>query len=113
MSDPTCLLFVSVTAKPEEEAAFDAWYKGEYIPAFVREVPGILRARRFKSLSPGGTGAHTYLTIYEFPDEAALQRGLEVMRTRQAWRTKWKAWEVRALVTFDDGLFRTTLNLTA
>jgi antibiotic biosynthesis monooxygenase (ABM) superfamily enzyme len=95
--DSTCLLFVQMTAKPDQEAAFNAWYESEYIPAFVRDIPGIVRARRFATLSPDGNGTHSYLTIYEFTDEAALHRGLDVMKSRDEWRKLWKHWESKAV----------------
>jgi hypothetical protein len=97
-----------MTAKPEYEAAFNRWYEDEYIPAFVRDIPGIVRGRRFATLSPDAAGGHTYLTIYEFTDEAALHKGLDVMKSRESWRSLWKEWEARAVASISDGLFRTT-----
>jgi len=111
LADPTCVLFVEMTVKPDQEAAFNRWYESEYIPAFVREVPGITKCRRFVTLSPDDTGTHTYLTIYEFTDERAIRRGMEVMKSRQAWRASWKEWEQKAVAHISDNLFRTTVNL--
>lgn len=111
--DPTCLLFVQMTARKDQEGAFNAWYEGEYIPAFARDIPGITRARRFKSLNPDEAGTYTYLTIYEFTDEAALHRGLEVMKSREAWRVAWKQWEQRAVSSISDNLYRATVSLEA
>jgi hypothetical protein len=110
--DSTCLLFVQMTAKKDEEAAFNQWYETEYIPAFVRDIPGISRARRFKSLGPDDSGTSTYLTIYEFVDEPALHRGLDVMKSREAWRASWKQWEQRAVSSISDNLFRTTVSVS-
>jgi len=110
-SDPTCLLFVQMTVKVDQEAAFNRWYEHEYIPAFARDIPGIAQARRFVTLSPDAAGVHTYLTIYEFTDEAALHRGLEVMKSREAWRKAWKDWEQRAVASIADNLFRTTASV--
>ena len=109
-SDTTALLFVQMTAKADQEAAFNAWYENEYIPAFKRDIPGIVRARRFVTLSPDGAGTNTYLTIYEFRDEAALHKGLDVMKSREEWRKAWKDWEGRAVETISDGLYRTTVS---
>ena len=109
--DQTCLLFVQLTPKAEEEAAFNQWYETEDIPAFVRDVPGIVRCRRFASLDPDASGTRTSLTIYEFADEAALRRGLEVMRSRDQWRAAWKDWEKRAVASISDNLFRTTVSI--
>jgi antibiotic biosynthesis monooxygenase (ABM) superfamily enzyme len=110
--DSTCLLFVHMTVKPEQETEFNRWYEEEYIPAFVRDIPGIVRARRFASLSAEGQDAHAYLTIYEFADESTLHRGLEVMKSRDEWRRSWKAWEGKAVASISDGLFRTTTHVT-
>ena len=110
-AEQICLLFVQMTARKEEEDAFNEWYEGEYIPAFVRDIPGIVNCRRFESLAPDGDGSRTYLTIYEFTDEAALHRGLDVMKSREQWRTAWKAWEQRAVSSISDNLFRTRLSV--
>jgi antibiotic biosynthesis monooxygenase (ABM) superfamily enzyme len=110
--DSICLLFVQMTAKPDQEAAFNAWYEGEYIPAFVRDIPGIVRARRFESLSPDDTGARSYLTIYEFENEPALHKGLDVMKSREEWRKLWKEWEGKAVASISDGLFRSTVDVS-
>jgi antibiotic biosynthesis monooxygenase (ABM) superfamily enzyme len=109
--DPTCLLFVQMTVKKDQEAAFNRWYENDYIPAFVREVPGISRCRRFVTLSPDTNGVNTYLTIYEFADEDAIHRGMEVMKSRETWRKAWKDWEGRAVSSISDNLFRTTTNV--
>lgn len=109
--DSTCLLFVQMTAKPDQEQAFNAWYEGEYIPAFVRDIPGIVRARRFAPLSGDGDSARSYLTIYEFQDESSLRRGLDVMKSREEWRKLWKEWEGKAVSSISDGLFRTTTHV--
>jgi hypothetical protein len=109
--DSTCLLFVQMTAKPDQEQAFNTWYESEYIPAFVRDIPGIVRARRFESLTPEGSGARSYLTIYEFESEPALRKGLDVMNSRADWKKLWKEWEGRAVSSISDGLFRTSTHV--
>jgi antibiotic biosynthesis monooxygenase (ABM) superfamily enzyme len=110
-SDSTCLLFIQMTTKADQEEAFNTWYETEYIPAFVRDIPGIVRARRFVTLAPGDAGTHSYLTMYEFADEATLHRGLEVMKSREAWRKSWNDWEGKAVASITDGLFRTTTHV--
>ena len=91
-ADSTCLLFVQMTIKTDQETAFNRWYEDEYIPAFVREVPGITQCRRFVTLARDGDGVNTYLTIYEFTDQAALTRGMDVMKSREVSRKAWKDW---------------------
>ena len=110
-TDSTCLLFIQPTAKADQAQAFNAWYESEYIPAFVRDIPGIARARRFVTLSAGGDGTHSYPTMYECTDEAALHRGLDVMKTREEWRKAWKDWEGKAVASITDNLFKTTAHV--
>jgi antibiotic biosynthesis monooxygenase (ABM) superfamily enzyme len=109
-ADPTCLLFIQMTAKADHEEAFNTWYEREYIPAFVRDIPGIVRARRFVTLTPAD-GTHSYLTMYEFSDEEALHHGLVVMKSREEWRKAWKDWEAMAVSSITDGLFKTTTHV--
>ncbi len=50
---------------PEDlEAEWNAWYNGEYVPAY-RKVPGVIYARRFRVVE----GEVRYTTVYEFEDE--------------------------------------------
>ena len=46
------------------DAAWNAWYNGEYIPGY-RTVPGVIYARRYRVLE----GEVRYSTIYEFESE--------------------------------------------
>ena len=51
---------------PEElDAAWNAWYNGEYIPGY-RTVPGVIYARRYRVLE----GEVRYTTVYEFESDA-------------------------------------------
>ena len=47
------------------DAAWNAWYNGEYIPGY-RTVPGVIYARRYRVLE----GEVRYTTVYEFESEA-------------------------------------------
>lgn len=47
------------------DAAWNAWYNGEYIPGY-RSVPGVVYARRYRVLE----GEVRYTTVYEFETEA-------------------------------------------
>jgi hypothetical protein len=53
------LLLVGMTPAPEVEAAFNAWYDKEHIPA-LSGVPGVLCARRFRT----STGITKYVALY-------------------------------------------------
>jgi len=53
------LLLVGMTPGPDAEAAFNAWYDKEHVPALAA-VPGVLCARRFRT----GAGATKYVALY-------------------------------------------------
>ncbi len=54
------LLLVGMTPGAAKEAAFNAWYDNEHVPALAA-VPGVLSARRFRSREQGGT---KYVALY-------------------------------------------------
>lgn len=54
------LLLVGMTPAAATEAAFNAWYDKEHLPALAA-VPGVLSARRFRSREAGGT---KYVALY-------------------------------------------------
>jgi hypothetical protein len=49
-------------ADPSRDAEYNEWYDNVHL-ADVKKVPGIVGARRFKTLTPGA--AHSYVAIYE------------------------------------------------
>jgi hypothetical protein len=53
------LLLVGMTPGPEVEAAFNTWYDAEHVPALAG-VPGVLRARRFRTNGDGPK----YIALY-------------------------------------------------
>ncbi|MBH67398.1 MAG: hypothetical protein CMM58_03505 [Rhodospirillaceae bacterium] len=53
------LLMVAINVAQKFDCDFNAWYDEEHIPNLIN-VPGVLAARRYKSLS----GTHTYVAIY-------------------------------------------------
>lgn len=54
------LLLVGMTPSAATDAAFNAWYDDEHVPALAA-VPGVLSARRFRSRETGGT---KYVALY-------------------------------------------------
>jgi hypothetical protein len=67
---PTAYFVVRATvADPSKRKAFDAWYQKEHLPDATKAF-GITRARRFWSASDPSL----HLAMYEFPDQAALER---------------------------------------
>ncbi|HTO59648.1 MAG TPA: hypothetical protein VMM15_00185 [Bradyrhizobium sp.] len=61
----------ATVADPAERAAFDKWYQNEHLPDAVRSF-GATRAWRFWSLADPAV----HLAMYEFADEAALERAM-------------------------------------
>jgi len=55
---------------PAKRKAFDAWYAKEHLPDAVKAF-GVKKAWRFWSLS----NAALHEAMYEFADQAALERG--------------------------------------
>ncbi len=60
------LLLVAMTPAPEVETEFNAWYDTEHVPALAR-VPGVLRARRFRS-----AGNPRYVALYHLASPAVV-----------------------------------------
>lgn len=54
------LLLVAMTPGASKEAAFNAWYDNEHLPALAA-VPGVLSARRFRSREASGS---KYVALY-------------------------------------------------
>src|SRR6187401_2401199 len=54
---------------PAKREAFDAWYENEHLPDATKAF-GISKARRYWSASDPSL----HLAMYEFPDQAALER---------------------------------------
>ncbi len=53
---------------PDQEAAWNDWYSGVYVPNYEK-VPGCIRGRRWKAVQ----GAPSYAVVYEFENENISQ----------------------------------------
>jgi len=62
------LLLVGMTPAADVEAAFNAWYDKEHVPALAR-VPGVLCARRFRT----GGGRPKYLALYHLASPGVVE----------------------------------------
>jgi hypothetical protein len=68
---PAAFFVVRATvADPAKRAAFDTWYAKEHLPDAVKSF-GAKRASRFWS----ATDPSVHQAMYEFADQAALERG--------------------------------------
>jgi hypothetical protein len=64
-----CFVVRATVADPTKRKAFDEWYQNEHLPDATKAF-GISKARRFWSASDPAL----HLAMYEFPDQAALER---------------------------------------
>jgi hypothetical protein len=80
------LLMFAMNVSPEGESDFNAWYDQEHIPA-LKKVPGVLSARRFKTLGTVKEAPQRYLAIYHLasPDVCSSQAW------KSAVNTEWTA----------------------
>ena len=73
---PKALFVVRATVTDaSKRAAFDAWYSREHLPDAVKSF-GAEKAWRYWSLTDPGL----HQAIYQFPDEAALDRATKGIR---------------------------------
>jgi hypothetical protein len=62
------MLLVGMTPGPEVEAAFNAWYDREHVPALA-SVPGVLCARRFRT----NGGGPKYVALYHLTAPGVIE----------------------------------------
>jgi antibiotic biosynthesis monooxygenase (ABM) superfamily enzyme len=101
------IYFVRMKLRPEQEAAFNAWYDREYLDTLKPIAPLFTSIKRFVT----GEGENKeYLTVYEIKDEASIEAALAVWdRPDQADRRKnWKIWEERAVREISAGIYTCT-----
>ncbi|MBI4595862.1 MAG: hypothetical protein HY730_05720 [Candidatus Tectomicrobia bacterium] len=63
------LICVWTDVNPAMKEEFNAWYNEEHIPERVKEVPGILSARRYLCVE----GGPQYLAVYDIKDPSVLE----------------------------------------
>ena len=89
------LLLNAMNVTPEFEGDFNRWYDEEHLPA-LKQVPGCVAARRFKSSSDTG-GTHRYAALYHLASP-------DVPRS-QAWKVAASSpWTDRLRPHFRDHL---------
>lgn len=66
-----CFVVRATVADPAKRPVFDAWYSREHLPDAVKSF-GAQKAWRYWSL----TDPALHHAIYQFPDEAALDRAV-------------------------------------
>jgi hypothetical protein len=71
------IMVVSLSVKPDDEAAFNDFYHHQFLPHMLREVPQILSLRRYEEHGVGGTLRwynKVFLTIYELAHDTDLNK---------------------------------------
>ena len=85
---PAAFFVVRATVTdPAKRAAFDTWYTKDHLPDAVKSF-GATRASRFRS----ATDPSAHLAMYEFADQAALDRavnGAEMKRLVADFNRAW------------------------
>ncbi len=102
-------LVVWLNVDPAQEEAFTKWYQEDYIPRFVKQIPGITHVSRWSI-----PGTQTHMTIYDLAPETSQAALLEALKdpARQADREEWNEWEHAYLSDFRDGFFEQTFSYT-
>ena len=72
---------------PEEEEKYNKWLDNVHIPLALKS-PGMLRARRYKSVDSEGK----YLTIFEMENEAAAKQWDQGAERKAAHQNKLENW---------------------
>ena len=100
---------VRLKIKPEEEAAFNSWYEGTYIPKLMRETPHFLSVRRYEGLL---NGEKVFLTDYETTSET-IDTAISEMRapSRAPDNAAFYAWRDRAITLHESVIFHERLSL--
>lgn len=79
------LICVWTDVNPAINEEFNAWYDEEHIPERVKEVPGILSARRYLCIE----GSPRYLAVYDLKDPSVLEsREYQEISQRYSPRTQ-------------------------
>jgi hypothetical protein len=79
------MLVIAMNVLPEAEAEFNAWNDEEHIPN-LRTVPGVLRARRFKS----DAGSRRYIAVYHLSDPEVQASDAWAKAITTPWQQKMK-----------------------
>jgi hypothetical protein len=100
---------VRLKIKPEEEAAFNAWYEGTYVPKLMREVPHFHNVHRYAGEFDG---ERIHVTDYETTDED-LETAIAEMRApgRAEDNAEFYRWRDRAITLHESLSLYETLHI--
>ena len=101
------LLILKYHVKPEDEAAFNAWYDS-YMGRFLGRVPECLNGRRVVCER---NGVKEFMSIYEIESAAVVEQMFKNIGQDTPQRIKdsgeWHEWEHHTLSSLEDGVYYT------
>jgi antibiotic biosynthesis monooxygenase (ABM) superfamily enzyme len=80
MPSSTVFMKIKSNVAPELDAEFNRWYNEEHCPQHL-EFRGTVSARRYSFIE--SPDRFKYLAVYEYENQAALQRWLESERRKE------------------------------
>jgi hypothetical protein len=90
---------------PEDDADWNKWYSGVYVPNYEK-APGCIRGRRWKAVR----GAPSYATVYEFEDENVSQTA-EWLRQRDIHPDNQRMRDAMTHAAGSPGIWKKTFQL--
>ena len=91
-TDAGGLILVSMDIDPEREAEFNDWYNTEHIPR-LNSIPGVLAARRFRSLQGSHLGAPAYIALYHVEDTDIYATRTWVSANETPWMLRMRRFQ--------------------
>ena len=100
---------VRLMIKPEDEAAFNEWYEGAYIPRLMRETPHFTAVRRYVGEVDGG---RIFITDYETTADT-MDLAIAEMRApgRAEMNAEFYRWKDRCITLHESIRLHETLAL--
>ncbi|WP_177330906.1 DUF4286 family protein [Pseudomonas sp. AAC] len=113
MSNQTVIWMVGINCKAEDEEKFNAWYDDVHVPMllkgdFVKKVTRFKLAGETYHVGAATQPCPTYLTIYEFDNQAKFEAWMNSEARTEAGVDKEKTWSESAY----DVQWATRYNLT-
>jgi antibiotic biosynthesis monooxygenase (ABM) superfamily enzyme len=105
MSNNRAIVVISTDCSPEMEQQFNDWYNNVHIPMALK-YPGMLKASRYQ-LSSTNSQRKSYLTIFEFRDDKAMQAfpgSPEVAAAKEEMQQRWQdnlPFEIKSRAEYD------------
>jgi hypothetical protein len=86
------VIVVAMDIDPGHEDEFNAWYNTEHIP-HLSNVPGVLAARRFRSVAHALPGAPAYVALYHVADTGIYATRSWVVANETPWMLRMRRFQ--------------------